>query len=247
MSVWGKIIGGAAGFAMGGPLGALLGTFAGHALDKMAGTPRAVPPGHEEEGTRQIAFTIAVIGLAAKMAKADGQVTRDEIDVFKRIFEVPPQEARNVGRVFDLARRDVAGYEGYARQVGQLFVHNPHVLEELLDALFLIAMADKVLHPAELEFLRSVAGIFGFSDHDFERIRAAHLGPDHSDPFEVLGVTRAASDDEIKRAWRAMVSENHPDRLMAQGMPPEFIAVANDKLATINDAYDRVSKERGIN
>ena len=108
MSIWGKIIGGAAGFALGGPLGAIVGAAAGHAVDKM----RAGPP---SEKRRQAAFSIAVIVLAAKMAKADGVVTRDEIDSFKRLFHVPAHEMRNVGRLFDQAKQDSAGYAPYAK------------------------------------------------------------------------------------------------------------------------------------
>ena len=150
MSIWGKIIGGAAGFALGGPLGALLGTVAGHAVDKIRAGPAT-------DDQRRMAFSVAVIVLAAKMAKADGVVTRDEIDTFKRIFHVSPHEAANVGRLFNQAKRDVAGYQPYARQVAGLFADSPWVLEELLDGLFLIAKADGVVHPAELDFLRNVA------------------------------------------------------------------------------------------
>ena len=239
MSIWGKIIGGAAGFALGGPLGALVGAAAGHAVDRM----RAGPATAEQ---RQVAFSIAVIVLAAKMAKADGVVTRDEVDAFKRIFHVPANEMRNVGRLFDEATRDSAGYEPYARQVGRLFADSPWVLEELLDGLFLIAKADDVVHPAELAFLRRVAEIFGFDRATFERICESNREPGEADPYGVLGVSDAATDGEIKAAYRQLVREHHPDGLMAQGLPQEFIDVANDKLATINGAYARIRRERGL-
>lgn len=239
MSIWGKIIGGAAGFALGGPLGALLGTVAGHAVDKMRAGPAT-------DDQRQMAFSVAVIVLAAKMAKADGVVTRDEIDTFKRIFHVPPHEAANVGRLFDQAKRDVAGYQPYARQVAGLFADSPWVLEELLDGLFLIAKADGVVHPAELEFLRNVAHIFGFEAATFERIYASQAARRDSSPYEVLGVPRDADDDHIKATYRNLAREHHPDLLMAQGMPQEFIDVANRKLAAINDAYASIRRERGM-
>ncbi len=241
MSIWGKVIGGAAGFALGGPLGALVGAVAGHAVDKLR-VDKALPTGEQ----RQAAFSIAVIVLAAKMAKADGVVTRDEIDIFKRIFHISPQEMRNVGRLFDQAKRDVAGYELYARQVARLFADSPWVLEELLDGLFLIAKADQVMHPAELEFLGRVAAIFGFDETVFERIAASHMASREADPYEVLGLTRDASDAEVRTDYRRLVREHHPDKLIAQGMPQEFIDVANGKLASINDAYARVRRERGL-
>ena len=251
MSIWGKIIGGAAGFALGGPLGTLLGVLAGHAADKYVEgeAPAIAGPGGDEDrqGTRQIAFTIAVIALGAKMAKADGQVDRSEIAAFKEVFQVPPGETANVARVFDLAKRDARGFEPYARQIAKMFPKDSRVLEELLDGLFHIARADGKVHDSEIAYLAEVARIFGFSEADFARIREANVGPDKADPYTILGVTRAMSNDEIRTAWRKLARDNHPDRLIAQGLPEEFVTLANQKLATINAAYDKVAKERGIN
>ncbi len=239
MSIWGKVIGATAGFAVGGPIGAMLGGVAGHVYDKK----RAASP---KDGTRQIAFTIGVIVLGAKMAKADGVVTRDEVEAFKEVFQIPPEEMKNVSRIFDRARQDAEGFEPYAHQIAGLFEGSPQVLEDLLDGLFHIAKADNVVHPAEIEFLERVAGIFGFDENDFARIREGHVGPDAADPYTILGVKRDMSDDEIKSAYRQLVREHHPDTLIAQGMPEEFVEVANGKLASINDAYDRVERERGM-
>ena len=227
---------------MGGPIGALIGGFAGHAIDKMRGEP--VEGG--DAATRQIAFTIGVIALGAKMAKADGQVTRDEVQAFREVFQVSPEDLKNVARVFDQAKKGVAGYEAYAQQLAGLFRENPAVLEDLLDGLFHIAKADNVYHPAEDQFLREVAHIFGFSDHEFARIKEAHVGAEKSDPYVILGVSRDADEGELKTHYRKLIREHHPDTLIAQGMPQEFIDVANEKLAAINDAYDRVQKERDL-
>ena len=250
MSIWGKILGGAAGFALGGPLGGLLGAVAGHAVDAM----RAAAPGAEanvgdgdgREATKRVAFTIAVIVLGAKMAKSDGLVSRPEINAFKEVFRVPPHEMRNVGWLFDRARRDPGGFEPYARQIAGMFPPRSPVLEELLDGLFHIAKAEGGVTPEEIDYLRRVAGIFGFSEAEFDRIRAAQIGPDGADPYAVLGVYRDMSDAEIKAAYRKRIRETHPDRLIAEGMPPEFIALANEKMASINAAYDRIGRERGI-
>ncbi len=243
MSVWGKILGGAAGFALGGPLGAMIGAVAGHAVDKMR-----EPGGEGEtaEATKGIAFTIAVIVLGAKMAKADGRVTQDEVAAFKEVFHVPPDELQNVGRLFNQARKDAHGFEPYAIQIGRMFRDNPAVLEELLDGLFHIARADGTVAEEELDYLERIATIFGFNAIDWDRIRAGNMGPDKGDPFEILGMSRGASDDEIKAGYRRLVRENHPDRLVAQGMPAEFVELANRKLATINVAYDRIRELRGI-
>ncbi len=257
MSIWGKIVGGAAGFAVGGPIGALLGGLAGHAVDAMSGDMKRVesqpePPPQDgahfgdarPEGTRQIAFTIGVIVLGAKMAKADGLVTPDEIRAFREVFHVPPDEVRNVGRVFDLARRDSRGYEPYARQLGRLFQHQPKVLEELLDGLFHIARADGRVAEVELAYLEGVARLFGFDQAAWKRIRAANLGEASDDPYTILGVEPGADLEDIKKAHRALVREHHPDRLVAQGLPPEFVKVATEKLAKINAAWDEVRKQR---
>jgi DnaJ like chaperone protein len=254
MSIWGKILGGAAGFALGGPVGALAGAVAGHAVDMLhaanlgrgAEADLAEPPGDERAATRQIAFTIGVIVLGAKMAKADGRVTREEIAAFKEVFHVPAHELRNVGRLFDRARQDAHGFEPYARQIAKMFPRKSKVLEELIDGLFHIAKADGRVSAEELNILKQVAQIFGFAPADFERIRQSHLGPDESDPYTLLGVTRAAGDAEIKAAWRRLIRETHPDRLIAKGMPKEFVDLATEKLARINAAYDQIAKERSL-
>ncbi len=241
MSIWGKIIGGAAGFALGGPIGGLLGAIAGHAVDSYVAETQPDPA-----AGREVAFKIALIALIAKMAKADGHVTRDEINAFKTIFDIPANEMRDVGRLFDEARRDSEGFEPYAKQIGEMFAHDPAVLESLLGGLFQIALADGVVHPKEIEYLHRVSKEFGFDQHTFDRIKATHLTEDEGDPYEVLGVNRSSRDAEIKKAYRKLSRENHPDTLMAQGMPQEFVEIANDKMAQINAAYDKIQKERSI-
>ena len=241
MSIWGKLGGAAAGFLLGGgPIGALLGAFAGHLL--IDRDPLPLGDNADEPG---IVFTIAIIALGAKMAMADGVVTKDEEDAFKRIFRVPPSEEANVRRIFNLARQDTAGFEAYAKQIARLFRGNPAILEDVLDGLFEIAKADGVLHPGELAFLERVAEIFGFTPPEFRRIRASHFGPDEADPYAILGVAHDASNAEVKSTYRLLVRENHPDSLIARGVPEEFIRLANDKLAAINAAYDRIEEERG--
>ena len=240
MSIWGKIIGGAAGFALGGPLGALLGAIAGHTF---VDTGKRSADTHSR---KQVAFTAGVIVLAAKMAKADGVVTDEETEAFRKVFHpILGDEVRQaeIMRVFDVAKKDSQGFEPYAKQLAEMFSNNPVVLEELLNCLFLIARADNVYHSKENEYLESVARIFGLDETTFRRIRAAH-GVDKPDPYEVLGVPRDISDDELKTQYRELVRAHHPDTLIAQGVPQEFIDAANEKLAVINDAYDRIKRER---
>ncbi|MFM9865164.1 MAG: TerB family tellurite resistance protein [Micropepsaceae bacterium] len=259
MSIWGKIGGVAAGLAIGGPIGGLLGGLAGHILIDRENRRRDVDRRDDEPKDRraerddrtirerdQVAFTIGVIALAAKLAKADGTVTRDEVDIFKRVFPVPREEEANVGHLFNLAKQDVAGFDSYAKQLASLFRAKPGVLEDLLDSLFLIAKADNRLHPGELEYLKHVAQIFGFTSNAFERIRASHFGPDREDPYVILGADRSVSNEDLKHAYHRLVRENHPDSLMARGVPEEFVRLATEKLAAINGAYEIIKKERGI-
>ncbi len=248
MSIWGKVIGGVAGFAIGGPIGAILGATAGHAVDKAKAGEAGGGFGGGDNGDRQVAFTTAVIVLCAKMAKSDGHVTTDEIAAFKRIFQIPPGEQENVGRLFNEARQEATGFEPYAQQIASLFTHQPAVLEEILGALFVIAKADGQIHPAEMQFVEQVAAIFGFSQHQFEQLKAIHLGGGEAgtDPYEVLGITSDVSDADLKKAYRKLIREYHPDTLMSQGLPQEFIDLANDKMAAINAAYDQIEKTRGL-
>jgi len=248
MSIWGKVVGGVAGFAFGGPLGAILGAVAGHAVDR---AKVAEYTGLQDHGAgtqaRAVAFTTAVIVLSAKLAKADGQVTRDEVDTFKQIFSIPPDEMVQVGRIWDEARRGTEGYEPYAAQVAEMFAGEPQVLEELLGGLFHIAKADGAVDSAELKMLHHVALIFGFGNHGFERLKTIYLGSESEvDPYEVLGISRDDSEDEIKSAYRKLSRENHPDALMSKGLPQEFIDLATEKMAAINVAYDQINKARGM-
>lgn len=240
MSIWGKVVGGVTGLALGGPIGMLVGAIGGHFVDRYRNDQEPDP----EKAKRTVGFTIAVIVLGAKMAKADGQVTPDEVEAFKEVFQVPDEEMKNVARVFNQARKDARGFEPYAEQVAGMFKNAPEVLEELMWCLAHIAKADGIIHPGELEFLRAVSGIFGFDDATFERVTALSLDGEQADAYQILGISSNASDDEVKKAHRALVMENHPDKLIAKGLPEEFIAVANERLAKINAAYDRIKDLR---
>ena len=233
MSVWGKVSGAAAGLFVGGPVGAVVGAVVGHFF-------------LDQESDPGVTFTIAVVALAGKMARADGVVSEQEFEIFREAFGVPVQEERNIRRLFNLARQDIAGFEYYATQIAKLFVGNPAMLEDVLDGLFEIAKADGVLHPEEAKFLERVAEIFGFAPNEFRRIRASHFAPELTDPYVILGLAYSVDDDELKHTYRRLVRENHPDSLMARGVPPEFIKLATDKLAAINTAYEKIEQERGL-
>ena len=219
------------------------------ASDAAAGTLERVMEGlrtlvvGDPETRRRVAFSVAMIALSAKMAKADGVVTVDEVAAFERIFEVPADERRNVARVYDLAKGDVAGFEGYAMQLAGLCEDGRAgcvVLEDILEGLFHIAKADGVLHEAEVAFLARVAEIFGLSADRFDAIVARHAVAGEGDPYAALGLQPGTDPDAVRRRYRKLVSEHHPDRAIARGMPPEFVAIANERLVTFNEAYERI-------
>ena len=239
MSIWGKLAGAAAGLAIGGPIGALVGGVAGHyAIDRDGD--------QEGQAENQVAFTVGVIALGAKMAKADGVVTMDEVNAFKEVFKVPDGEMKNVARVFNLAKQDVAGYEAYAEQLATMFKGNRKLLEDVLEGLFHIAKADDQLHPNEEQFLAGVSKRFGFTETEFSYIKARHVAAHKRNPYEVLGVQPGIGNDELKSQYRKLISENHPDKLIARGVPKEFVSLATEKVAAINEAYDQIAKERRI-
>jgi len=241
MSIWGKIIGGTAGFALGGPIGGLIGALAGHAVDTYT-----EKTGTEQDNTREVAFTIALIALSAKMAKADGNVTRDEILAFREKVEIPPEEIEHVGRLWDLARKTPDGFDGYARQVAQMFKPGSPVLDQLMGLLFHIARADGELIQSEEFYLAEVAAILGYDEKGFERLNMFY-GNNAGNPYHILGLDPDCDDEKIRPAWIALARDHHPDRLLADGLPEEFIRAATDRLAEINRAYDAIRAERGLN
>jgi DnaJ like chaperone protein len=201
--------------------------------------------GGGSETRRKVGFTIAMIALSAKMAKADGVVTREEIDAFLQIFEIPAGEERNVNRLFNLAKADIAGFETYARSVKRMFPQDLEILEDILDGLFHIAKADGVVHERELAYLERVAEIFGFDDLGISRLRERHVVGAAGDPYLVIGADPAWDEVALKAHYRRLVLENHPDRLIARGVPEEFVRIATERLAAINAAWDIIERQRG--
>lgn len=193
-----------------------------------------------------VGFTAAVVGLGAKMAMADGRVTDDEIMVFSRVFRTNPKDAASVRRVFNLARQTVRGYESYARKIGRKYRTRPCLLEGVLDGLFMIATADGIVTDDELTYLETVSEAFGFDAATFRRIKASHLGSSKDDPYHILGVAHDADFGDIRLAYRRLMADNHPDRVVHNGAPREFEAAAHDKAAAITTAYARIRAERGL-
>ncbi len=245
---WGKIIGAMLGFALGhGLLGAVLGLVVGHWVDvrllskgrRRKGGPLSKKAGAAE---RQRVFSTSVVNLAAKLAKVDGVVLREEVDAFKAEFTIPPAQRAGIAALYDVAKRDARGYEIHAQRLAETFDNEPSVLAGILESLHRIALADGPLKPEEQIFLHRVATLFGFAERPFA---SRYVDMAEADPYTVLGVARGAPLSEVKAAWRRLTREHHPDTLMAKGETGDHIAFATRKMADINAAYDRIRSERG--
>jgi len=226
MSIWTRITEALAALASGEGLSAV--------FDRLRTAPE-----------RSVGFTIAVIALSAKMAKADGLVTRDEVTAFREVFQIAAEDEADAARVFNLARQDVAGFEEYAARIQRMFEGEPGTLCVLLEGLFYIAMADGVYHPKEDAFLTRVAAIFDVKDRDFRALRARFVPEARPDPYSILGVNEDTPLDEVRKVWRQMVRDNHPDKIMARGVPQEAVKLAEKRLVYINRAWEEIQNERG--
>ena len=262
MSYWGKVVGGMAGFAMGGPFGMIMGAALGHAADSgnlpFSFGQNFLDPANFHPARMAALFTpkeqlfaLSVVSLAAKLSKVDAPVNRAEIDAFKRHFRIPPDNVRNVGRLFDQARLSPDDFEPYAIKLGEAFADNHGLLEDVLGGLFGIARADAPLNDRELKFLSRVAQGFGLDGDAWDRARSgaarpAASAPGEPDAYAVLGVQKSASNEELHAAWKKLMRENHPDSLASRGVPADFIARASDKVARINAAWDRIKRERKL-
>ena len=177
------------------------------------------------------------------MARADGEATAAEFATFRRLFQVEAKEEANTRRFYDLAKSSMAGVEAYARQAADLLGAGSPTLEDLLDALWLIAAVDG-FHEAELAYLEQVGTLLGFDAAAQARIRRRHLAPAVDDPWAILGIEPGVDAAAIKAAYHALVKRYHPDRALAEGVPAEFIRVAEARMADINAAYDRLTGRR---
>ena len=240
MSVWGKIIGGTAGFAIGGPLGAILGVMAGNVYDKSK--RKKFNFNHISNQQKQNIFALSVIILSAKIAKSDGVVTKDEISAFKEKFKINNNEIQEVSKIFNEAKKSKFGYEKIAKQVGILFSDNKILLEELLNNLFYIAEADGNVSNSELKMIRQIAQIFGLTEIQFNSIMESRKSSDKLNPYIVLESKPDDTIEIIRKRYLKLSKEHHPDLLMSKGVPQEVIDESKAKMRSINSAWDQVQK-----
>lgn len=197
----------------------------------------------DPETRQRVAFSIAMIALSAKMAKADGVVEPVEVEAFQEIFDIPEENAEQVSMLFNLAKQDTAGFESYASQLANLCSSSQTdcpVLRDIIDGLFHIAKADDLMHSAELEFLRRVSEIFKITEPEFERIVSRHVDRGKADPYRVLGIAPQINYADARKHYLALVREHHPDALEARGLPLEFVRISSERLAAINEAWETI-------
>ena len=246
MSIWGKLIGGAAGMALGGPIGAILGIAAGHGVDKVRKFDNDESNKNFSNDQKEQIFATSVIAISAKLAKVDGKISKSEILAFKKIFEFSADDEKAISNIFNSAKENIDDYKGIAEQVYKVFKSDRGLLFELLNSLFSIAYADGELHPKEKVMLSEIAKVFQISDNEFESLNnifEAKISKDNTSinrSYKILGLSDNASLEQVSNQYKKLIKEYHPDKLQGMGLPKEFIELANQKLSAINKAYTEI-------
>ena len=237
MSIWGSLIGGFVGFSFAGPIGALIGSMLGGRISSARRSSFQRGFAHSQQ-----VFAIALIILTAKLAKADGHVSREELIAIKNKLKIPEHEIDQVGKIFNKAKEDSLGYEPYAQQIAQIYRNNPVVLDEIINTLFYIAEADGSISDSELAMMRNIAKIFGLNESQFEGIKESRKSSDKLNPYIVLGCSPNDDFAIIRKKYLQLSKEHHPDVLMNKGVPQEVIEESKKKMRAINSAFDQIEK-----
>ena len=237
MSIWGSLIGGFVGFSFAGPIGALIGSMLGGRISSARRSSFQRSFAHSQQ-----VFAVALIILTAKLAKADGHVSREELIAIKDKLKIPEHEIDQVGKIFNKAKEDSLGYEPYAQQIAQIYRNNPVVLDEIINTLFYIAEADGNISDSELAMMRNIAKIFGLNESQFEGIKESRKSSDKLNPYIVLGCSPNDDFAIIRKKYLQLSKEHHPDVLMNKGVPQEVIEESKKKMRAINSAFDQIEK-----
>jgi DnaJ like chaperone protein len=237
MSIWGNLIGGYLGFSIAGPIGALIGSIIGGKISSARKVKFQQGVAHQQK-----IFAVSLVILTAKLAKADGQVSKEELIAIKKKLKVPDHEIDQVGKIFNKAKEDSLGYEPYAQQIAQIYRNNPAVLDEVINILFYIAEADGKVSDLELAMIRNISVIFGLSDVQFKGIKESRKDSDKLNPYIVLGCTEKDDFSTIRKKYIQLSKEHHPDALISKGVPKEVIEESKKKMRAINSAFDKIEK-----
>tara|TARA_B100000676_G_scaffold243693_1_gene245575 strand:- start:50 stop:769 length:720 start_codon:yes stop_codon:yes gene_type:complete len=236
MSIWGSLIGGMIGFSLGGPFGMLLGSLIGGKISRAKGSI------NNSFAQPQQIFALSLIVLSAKLSKADGQVSKEELIAVKDKLKIPENEIDQVGKIFNKAKNESTGYKPYAEQIAQIYRGNLNVLEEVINILFYIAEADGNISQAELIMIEDISRIFGLSESQFNSLKESRKSSDKLNPYIVLESNPDDSLTEIRKRYIKLSKEHHPDLLLSKGVPPEVIEESKKKMRSINSAWDQVQK-----
>ena len=239
MSIWGSLIGGMVGLSLGGPFGMLLGSLIGGKISR-ARSGRARNFGAFAQ-PQQI-FALSLIVLSAKLSKADGQVSKEELIAVRDKLKIPENEIEQVGKIFNKAKQESAGYEPYAQQIAQIYKNNPNALEEVINILFYIAESDGNVSKSELDMMQHIAQIFGLNQSQFNSIKESRKSSDKLNPYIVLGTSPEEDLQAIRKKYLQLSKENHPDMLISKGVPQEVIEESKKKMRAINSAWDQIQK-----
>ena len=239
MSIWGSLIGGMVGFSLGGPFGMLLGSLIGGKISRAR-----AGGGFNAQAQGQRIFALSLIVLSAKLSKADGQVSREELIAVKDKLKIPESELNQVGKIFNQAKEESTGYEPYAKQIAQFYKGNINVLEEVINILFYIAESDGKVSQSELDMINHIAQIFGLNQNQFNSIKESRKSSDKLNPYIVLECSPKDSLQNIRKKYLKLSKEHHPDLLISKGVPQEVIAESKKKMRSINAAWDQIQKLR---
>ena len=227
------------GFSLGGPFGMLLGSLIGGKISRA----RAGRSGNFGAFAQpQQIFALSLIVLSAKLSKADGRISREELIAVKDKLKIPENELDQVGKIFNKAKEESQGYEPYAQQIAQIYRGNLNVLEEVINILFYIAEADGNVSKSELNMMRHIAQIFGLNDLQFSAIKESRKSSDKLNPYVVLASKPDEDLSSIRKRYIQLSKENHPDLLISKGVPPEVIEESKKKMRAINSAWDQIQK-----
>ena len=237
MSIWGSLIGGMIGFSLGGPFGMLLGSLVGGKISRARSQS-----GLGSYANPQQVFALSLIVLSAKLSKADGQVSREELIAVKDKLKIPENELDQVGKIFNKAKEESTGYEPYATQIAQVYRGNLNVLEEVINILFYIAEADGNISKSELNMIENIARIFGLNEKQFNSIKESRKSSEKLNPYIVLESSPDDNIENIRKKYIKLSKEHHPDLLISKGVPEEVIEESKKKMRAINSAWDQIQK-----
>ena len=262
MNWWGKLIGGAFGFILGGPIGALFGAAIGHNFDvgmQHQGAPAQTKWGRQERV--QTAFFTATFSIMGYLCKADGRVSEEEIAIARQVMaqmDLNAEQRQAAMALFREGKKESFPAADVLHQLRSEIGYHPNLQRMFIEIQMYAAYADGVLHPAEKRVLQNICSIFGFSRHDFDVLAATIGGEVHhrsarhartagislKDGYAVLGLAADATDAEVKKSYRRLMNQHHPDKLVSRGLPEEMIKVAEQRTHEIRQAYEKIKQAR---